>query len=525
MNLAVHLLAQARSRPDQPALIRTQTGRDEVVTFAELADRSARVAALLRTLGVNQADRVLLLVPMSADLYAALSAVLRIGAVATLIDPSAGLAHLRSACALARPRALIAVSRAQWLRALCGPLRGIPLKVTIGRRWLPAHSWSEADRLSPEGPPMDLPPDAPALLTFTSGSTGRPKAAVRTHALLDAQRRAVIAALDLHPGSVDLTTLPVFVLANLAAGVTSLLPDADLRRPGAITPAPLIEQIRRHRPHSIIASPSLLQRVAAACHSGAERLDSLSRVFTGGAPVFWHALDALRSLAPDARVVALYGSTEAEPIAEVGLDMLTPGDRDRTRAGGGLPAGRPTPETQVRIIPDQCGRPIPPTSPDEFARLSLPPGQIGEIVVTGPHVLKGYLDPAHDAESKFTVGSTVWHRTGDSGHLDDSGLLWLTGRCAGRISDDHGVIYPLQVEAAAHLIAPLRRAALVPLRGRRVLVVEADAADLDSEGLIRGLPFARLSEVRRVDRIPVDRRHNAKIDYAALKDSLAGLRG
>src|SRR5208282_3075209 len=90
-----------------------------------------------------------------------------------------------------------------------------------------------------------LAAEAPALVTFTSGSTGRPKAAMRTHGFLLAQHRALEASLALQPGTRDLTTLPIFVLGNLASGVTSVLPDADLRSPGKIAPRPVLTQIQR----------------------------------------------------------------------------------------------------------------------------------------------------------------------------------------------------------------------------------------------------------------------------------------
>ena len=79
-------------------------------------------------------------------------------------------------------------------------------------------------------------PDDPALVTFTSGSTGVPKAALRTHRFLLAQYRALESSIALEAGEVDLATLPVFVLANLAAGVTTVIPK-DVRRPGAVDPA------------------------------------------------------------------------------------------------------------------------------------------------------------------------------------------------------------------------------------------------------------------------------------------------
>ena len=147
------------------------------------------------------------------------------------------------------------------------------------------------------------------------------------------------------------------------------------------------------------------------------------------------------------------------------------------------------------------------------------PNAPGEIVVTGPHVLKGYLHGEGDAETKFRVEDETWHRTGDAGYLDVRGRLWLLGRCSAKVSDAYGVQYPLAVECAAQLSLPsIRQCAFVGWKGRRVLLVET-AARLSKAETVRlrtSLAWAQIDEVRSVRRIPVDRRHQAKVDYVRL---------
>jgi len=257
-------------------------------------------------------------------------------------------------------------------------------------------------------------------------------------------------------------------------------------------------------------------RLAAGC--GESAMGSFRKVFTGGAPVFWHMLDAIAKAAPNARVFSVYGSTEAEPIAEVALDQLTREDRLATERGKGLPAGVPVPQVRLHIIADKWGVPIGPIGSAEFQRVTMRTGEIGEIVVAGQHVLRGYLDGRGDEETKFRVDGEVWHRTGDSGYLDERGRLWLTGRCQAKVLNGPGWVYPLQVEAAAHAMFDLRRAAFVESGSRRILMVEPGGgfdAEFESAVLAR-LDWARLDKVVVVDQIPVDRRHNAKIDYVAI---------
>jgi olefin beta-lactone synthetase len=147
----------------------------------------------------------------------------------------------------------------------------------------------------------------------------------------------------------------------------------------------------------------------------------------------------------------------------------------------------------------------------------------GEIVVTGPHVLPGYLDGAGDAETKIRVGDRVWHRTGDAGYFDDRQRLWLLGRCSARVDDNRGTLYPFAVEAAASNIDGVRRSAFVMHRERRTLVIEPSphVAPISRSTLLDQLEWAQLDDVMTVRVIPVDKRHNAKVDYPALQAMLA----
>jgi olefin beta-lactone synthetase len=123
-----------------------------------------------------------------------------------------------------------------------------------------------------------------------------------------------------------------------------------------------------------------------------------------------------------------------------------------------------------------------------------------------------------NTETKIQVGTTVWHRTGDAGYLDPTGRLWLLGRCSARIVDSHGILYPFAVECAAMTTAGVRRSALVSVGGRRVLAVELErSAGQVRTLLLASLAWAFIADVLVVTSLPVDRRHNAKIDYPALK--------
>lgn len=512
MNIATVLEAQAHRVADRPAIVE-RAGR---VSFAELDRAAASAAADLRRAGVRAGMRALVFSPMSIALYTTMIALFRLRATAVFVDPSAGRERLDRSVRRIRPDAFVAVPRAHWLRLTSPAIRAIAIKAAIGGG-VPL-TMAVAGRVSGERAAVEpCDPETPAIITFTSGSTGEPKAAVRTHGFLLAQHRALVESLALAPGEVDLCTLPIFLLANLASGVTSVIPDADLRAPGRIDPTPVLAQIDSTRPVRTVASPAFLARLVDGAAGRRGRLDGFRKIYTGGAPVFPKMLDAIAAAAASAAVVAVYGSTEAEPIAGIDRRDISASDRAAMSRGRGLLTGRTAPSIQVRILPDRWGTPLGPWTSDDLDRESLGADRIGEIVVSGEHVLRGYLDGAGDEETKITVDSAVWHRTGDAGYFDADGRLWLLGRCSAKASDAGGTLYPFAVECAASDVEGVVRTAFAMHRGERVLAAEIDGdAAAVRASLESRLAWANLAEVAIVPQIPLDRRHNAKVEYPAL---------
>ncbi len=525
MNIAELLREQAHGHPDAPAIIDTWHGHPRRTTYAELERAAGQGAALLWRAGLRPGHPVLVCVPMSAELYAALIAMFRLGVVPMFVDPAMGRTHLEQCCAIAPPRAFIGSAKAHLLRAVSPALRRIPRKFVVGMPVPGAVAWSQAERLAPREEVRTCQRDEPALITFTSGSTGQPKAAVRTHGLLLAQYRVLARHFggSEPAGGLGMTALPIFVLADLAAGDTSLIPPGDLRHPGRIDPQPVIAALDAFSPSRAGGSPAFWERIVAHCREQQRTLPHLRTIYLGGAPVFPHLLDALHEIAPQARIVAVYGSTEAEPIAHIAYGEMQTDDLAAMASGHGLLVGTPVPEIQLRVLQNHWGTPIGPLSAAAFASWCLPPGEPGEIVVSGEHVLPGYLHGQGDEETKFRVAGVMWHRTGDAGYRDAAGRLWLLGRSAARIADDRGTLYPFTVECAVSAVPEVRRAALVASEGRRTLAFErrAHVSPAALAALRRSVAWADIDEFRELRHIPVDRRHNAKVDYPALRRMLA----
>jgi acyl-CoA synthetase (AMP-forming)/AMP-acid ligase II len=186
-------------------------------------------------------------------------------------------------------------------------------------------------------------------------------------------------------------------------------------------------------------------------------------------------------------------------------------------AGAGLLVGMPVAEISVRVISPQWGTPLGTLDESGFSAKCLAAGKTGEIVVHGGHVLKGYLNGVGDEETKFRVNGKVWHRTGDSGYFDDTGRLWLLGRTSAVINDERGEQYPFAVECAVRQLPAVARAALLGRQNKRILFVQPrKGSRIDTDAVRHVLVWARLDEVRVLEEIPLDRRHNAKVDYGRL---------
>ena len=489
-NVVRHLVRLASERGDQLAVVEPAGRR---ITFAQLDDRTARFAGGLRALGVPEAARLLVLAPMGISLYVALLGVFRAGCTAVLVDPSAPRALLRATLARLDLYGFVGSPKAHLLRLLLPELRGLKLYVSTGFVPLPHRSLTHIQG-EPFGPE---PATVPALVTFTTGTSGRARAMARRHSFLDAQRVALTEHMGLGPDDIDLATLPVFLLNSLSAGASCVLADADLSQVGSADPERIARQLAEWKVTTASGSPSFFAPLARTLKDRGVQLPHLRKLFVGGGRVPSRLLEQLKAVAPQAEVVVHYGSTEADPIASIeAAEVLAVGGDG---AGRGSCVGRPSPGLQLELWRPGSTEPAGADEP-------------GEVVVAGEHVNRSYLDnPAADARYKVHREGLVWHRTGDVARLDECGRLWLLGR-VGEAIDGR---WPLVIEAVAESLPWVRRAGLGDRDGAPVLAVELfgdHPPDDWREVLGDRCGVAQVVELA----VPVDHRHNAKVDRGAL---------
>jgi olefin beta-lactone synthetase len=469
----------ARDEPHRVALI-SPTG--DVQTCAELGERAGRLAGSFSACGIGRGDRVLIMAPPQPELYLVVLALMKLAATAVFVEPALGIGHVRRSMLAARPSAFVGTRRARLFLRAAGALGDVQLVLELDG--LPS---TDAPAVASE--PADE--GTPALITYTSGTGGAPKATSRTHALLWAQHRALAVDFPYREGDRILTALPLFALHDLAAGAGVVLP--ALRAGTALEPeaARVVRQVVEHDVTLIRGGPRFCAALARFCASHGLVLPGVRALFTGGAPIPVTLVDELRRLLPDGEVYVVYGSTEAEPITAASGDDLVD-LRPLTGGGFGVCVGRPAGGAEVRIL----------------ARGSAS----GEVAVAGRHVNHG-----------------GWHRTGDTGYLDDRGRLWLTGRLTTTVRRAGKRLEPLRIEPIVDALPFVGRSALlgVPdreLGERAVLVVAARRKGLFTRAFRAGAWRAQIDracnsvgieidEIRFARAIPLDRRHRAKIRY------------
>ncbi|MEU3721293.1 class I adenylate-forming enzyme family protein [Streptomyces sp. NPDC031705] len=481
---------RADRTPDAPALTRADT----TWTYGELRQHSRALAARLAGHGVGRGDRVLVLAPHAAETVAALFATSRLGASYCVVSDQTRPYHLRHILADSEPAAVLATGEA-----------AARVEGETGR----AVHWYDADGQAPlDAAPREDDGRAPCLsvdavaLTYTSGSTAMPKAVVSTHRQVLFATAAIQDALHYRPDDRIHSCLPLSfdyglyqVYLACASGAHLVLGDSSQAGPALLT------ALRTSGATVLPLVPSLasnLLRLLSRSDSAPPPL----RLVTNTGAALPPALSAqLRQAIPTLAVVPMYGLTECKrvSIAEPDLDLTRPGS-----------VGRPLRDTEVYAA-DPDGRP-------------LPPGQTGELVVRGPHVMAGYWRAPELTAARFgrdAIGQPLL-RTGDRGWVDADGYLYFAGRDDDQYKQRGFRVSTVEVEAAALDIPGVHLAAVLPPAGTRgaLLAVSADlsAAHLAKELGERLDPVKLPSAYEVLDELPLS--VNGKVDKRALADLL-----
>jgi acyl-coenzyme A synthetase/AMP-(fatty) acid ligase len=460
-----HLLdRRAAATGDAPAV----SVGDRTASHAELRDLSLGLAGWLSTRGVGRGDRVALLSPPSVELVGLIYAVSRVGAAFSVLHNEMPVRVRRHVLADLEPRLVITEPP---------PTNTEPVNALS----------------SPE-------PGDPACLIYTSGSTALPKAVVGEHRQMVFAAGAVQAELGYRPDDVVLAPLPPSFDYGLYQLFLGALSGAHVRLGSRVDGgAGLLGALRSSRATVLAAMPAMAQTLLWLLrrHRGAP--PTLRMLTTTGAAMPVSAAAALRRAVPGLDVRIMYGLTECKRVS------IMPAGEEARRPGS---SGRPLPGTSVRVL-----------GPDGA---ELGPGEVGELVVSGPHVMAGYWRREELTRTRFG-GREL--RTGDYGWLDEDGYVYVQGRRDDVYKERGFRVSTTEIEAAAAEVPGVALAAVLPpsaARPRAVLVV---AGSVPARAVLDGLrnliePFKVPHSCQVVARIPLSA--NGKVDRIALAAELAG---
>ncbi|MBS3915058.1 MAG: AMP-binding protein [Bacteroidetes bacterium] len=462
------------------------------ITYSEMESRIRAAERSLRNCGIQKGDRILVFVPMGIELYIAVLAIFRMGAVVVLVDQWASQERVKN-CLIAAPCvAMICNKVTRWI-SYWNPQFWKLKKIIPGR--IKSVETETENMLDHEE----------ALITFTSGSTGLPKAANRTHGFLNAQLNALIPYIPKDISHPVLCTLPVITLLNLSLGKTTVLPNFPLKQ-HKFQVRKMYENMVKNNVAEIISSPFYIHELANMGFPG-----TLELVLTGGGAVFVE--DAKKWLAKSEQIqfTIFYGSTECEPVSHINAHDLLQYEMHR-----GLAVGRVDANTNVAIIPflDSGYHSI----ADAVWESMVQNEKAGEIVVAGDHVLTSYIGLSeHELSNKIRVGDMLWHRTGDAG-LFVGDMLFLLGRAAERIDHENGSIFPFEAEMLLRRMFGYSAGTLIKTDKGPTLVLDKKQKGIETELLQIFKERWNLEPVFvYVEEIPMDPRHHSKILYDKLR--------
>ncbi|MFF2245821.1 alpha/beta fold hydrolase [Arthrobacter sp. NPDC058130] len=513
------------------------------LSWRELEQNITALAAGLQEAGVGHGTRVSLMVPPGVDLTVVLYACLRLGAVVVVADAGLGTRGLSRAVKGATPDYLIGIDRALAAASVLGwsgrriSVRDLP---AARRRLLGVETSLSAlgrrgANLTPElpgrGPAPAPDPDADAAVLFTSGSTGPAKGVLYTHRQLAAMRDTVSATLGIRPGARLVAGFAPFALLGPALGAVSVTPAMDVTVPRTLTARALADAAAAIDATVIFASPAALRNVLATrdglSRAGREALERVELLLSAGAPVPEPLLAEVQRLLPRASLHTPYGMTEALPVTDISLEQIRAAEADAAAgtvagSGNGVCVGRPVHGARVAVVPLAADGTAPGNCP------VTEPGVTGEILVSAPHVKEAYDRLwLTQRESARTAG---WHRTGDVGHFDAAGRLWVEGRLAHIVTAPGTVVTPVGAEQAIERLDDVGLTAVVgvgPSGTQAVVAVVETVPPARRAGPAAPLLAGRVRDAARqagvsvsavlaVPSQPTDIRHNAKIDRTRL---------
>ncbi len=462
----------ARHYPDKIALV--SEGRR--LTYAEVEAEANRLARALRLLGVQRGDRVALWLPNGITAAIAIFGVLKADAVFVPLNPTLKVEKLRHILADSGATVLVALRRhSGTFSALLEALPALRAILAVGKGGelsSGAFAYEEYIPLQePTPPPSEAIGVDLAALIYTSGSTGLPKGVMSTHDNMTFAARSIITYLENRPDDIVINVLPLSFDYGLYQWlmVVGFGGTLVLERSFAY-PAAILRRIETERVTGLPGVPTLFAMLLQLDLSAFD-LSSLRYLTNTAAALPVEHIQRLREAFPQAKLYSMYGLTECKRAL-----YLPPEELDRRPASVGIPI----PGTEAWIEDEKGHR--------------LPPGEVGELVIRGPHVMQGYWHNPQATAARYRTGDYPADRrlySGDLFRQDEEGYFYFVARKDDIIKSRGEKVAPKEVEAVLYRLEGIVEAAVIgvpdPILGEAIkaFVVTAEGSNVDERTVLR----------------------------------------
>jgi amino acid adenylation domain-containing protein len=464
------LEASARRFPTKTALV---SGRERL-SYADVDARANRLAHLLLEHGVRRGDCVALFLPNSPAAAISIFAVLKAGGTFVVVNPTTKrdkLAYILRDCAA---RALITDGRrARLAGELLQDVDSLAFGVLAGA----GETGGRLVSMNPIGPNYPRqPPRVPvidqdlACLVYTSGSTGRPKGVMEAHRNVDFVTSSIITYLENRPDDVVINVLPFSfdyglyqLLMVFKFGGTLVL------EPSFAYPATVLQRMEAERVTGLPGVPTMFA-ILLRMDLGRYDLSGLRYITNTAAALPVSHIHAIRAAFPAATLYSMYGLTECKRTL-----YLPPEELDRR--------------------PDSVGIPIPGTEAwiEDASGRRVGPGEVGELVVRGSHVMRGYWNAPQLTAERYRPGpypGEVVLYTGDLFRMDDEGFFYFVSRKDDIIKSRGEKVAPREIEDVLYALPGVREAAVIgvpdPILGQAIKAfVVTDDHRLSEQDVLR----------------------------------------
>jgi long-chain acyl-CoA synthetase len=391
------------------------------LTFRELHDRVAEIAAALSGLGFEAGDRLALLLPNGPEYIELIYACSWLGVIAVPLNTRLSAVEIDRVLADASPRGLVRHS------SLSVPTTSLPWQLVLDQ-----DPW-ELQHDSP--PDIRYDPEAILALIYTSGTTGRPKGVVVTHANVLANVNNFNYWMRYPEGGVYLHAAPIFHIADFPALFAAPTLGAYQIAIPKFSPRTFCETVERERVTHTVLVPTMINLLIQFSEARKFDLSSLEVLAYGGSPMAPELIHQTRELLPNLKLVQVYGLSEAGFLTSL-QDQEHTDDKV-------LSCGRPPLGVDVQVM-DEAGK-------------QVEPGHRGELVARGANVMRGYWNNPEETALAFRDGL---FRTGDLGYQDENGYFYILDRLKDMIVTGGENVYSGEVEAVIYEHPAVREAAV-----------------------------------------------------------------